>query len=1532
LRDTRKVDPDASLGGYEHQDLPFEYLVEELAPERDTSRNPLFQVMFVHQTASVPALDLEGLRFEMLRVDNHTAKFDLQMFCGEREGGLGGSLEYATDVFDRTTAEWLVAAYLRILAEAVASPEIRLSQLPLASPTELDQVVEEWNATGADYGPFRSIPRLFEDQAGRTPDAVALEFASARMSYHELERATRRAALGLQALGVGPESRVGIYFERSMDLVVALLAVLRCGAAYVPIETEWPADRIERVLADAGVQTVVAARPREAEGLFGKTRVHSLDDFPDRDDALVVPELDPQGLAYVIFTSGSTGRPKGVGVAHGGLRNRLAWMQEAYALEPTDCVLQKTPYGFDVSVWEFLWPLIQGARLAIAEPGAHRDPREIGAAMQAHGVTVAHFVPTMLEEFESSGELSRCLDLRCIIASGEALAGDLVGRFYRSGTRACLENLYGPTEATVDVTAFSCQAGNESTPPIGRPIANVQTYVLDRYTQAVPVGVEGELYLGGVQLARGYEGQPGRTAERFVPHPYEPGARLYRTGDVARWRSDGELEYLGRRDGQIKLHGQRVELGEIEAALREQPGVRDAAVLLREDRPGEKRLVGYLVGGPPDAIGRDGGARARDLQRIDEWTDVYEETYRDEPEDLSFDTAGWLSSYDGEPVDAAAMQEWVASRVDLLRRLACRRVLEIGCGTGLLATRLAPGMEEYHALDLSPEVLERLRRWGDASGVAGLRLMQAAAHEGWSLEHPVDTVILNSVVQYFPSADYLEDVLDRALSGTADGGHVFVGDVRHAGLAEVFALEVEWARTSATARVGELLEKAEERQIADRELLLSPEFFHRWSDSRPRVGAVELRWEPGAHHHEMTRYRYDVVLHVGSRPALAGMQWSAWNALGDLASVRDLLSSADHAVVGISGLPNARLVGAIGLLEQGRENPSGRIHEFVAPAASIDPEQLRRLGEELGWEVALLVTPDGHRGFLDVLFRRPGTPGCLPRDKKWSSGDLVATDPTRQERSREWVARVREQLRSRIPQSLIPNVLMTLPRLPVTANGKLDRQSLRAPDATTMAREQYVPPANLVERALANIWTDVLGVDRIGREDNFFALGGDSILSIQVVSRAYREGLEISPRQMFENQTIAELAGVVGTRRVVEADQGMVTGAVPLLPIQRWFSRMHLETRDHWNQSLFLAVHEWLDDEPLAQAVEALVSHHDALRLRFRAGADDWTQEIVGPDDESCFRSVDLSDVSLDDQVAAIERTAAEVQSSLSITDGPLFRVVHICLREDDSDRLLLVAHHLVVDVVSWRILAEDLELGCRQAASGRPVRLPRKTTSYPVWARRWLDWANSEEAARDASVWLERPWSEVCPLPVEGDVSANLEGRTCRLRTDVSEEITHALLREVPAIHRTNVEESLLTALGEVLVGWTGHKTVLVDVEGHGREDVFDDLDVTRTVGWFASRFPLFLRGAGEDIGAELRALKEQRRGLPMGGMSFGLLRETSSLPAGDALRELPEPEVAFNYLGRLDAAVDPTSPFAPAGEDCGPMRAPGSRRPHLL
>ncbi|HLL45842.1 MAG TPA: amino acid adenylation domain-containing protein, partial [Longimicrobiaceae bacterium] len=448
----------------------------------------------------------------------------------------------------------------------------------------------------------------------RTPAAVAVSCEGESLSYAELERRSNRLAHHLRALGVGPEVRVGVRMERGVQMVVALLGTLRAGGAYVPIDPSYPADRTAYVLADSGVAVLLTeARPGGVPDAGG-ARVVCLDG--DREEIGRRPgeappvEVAPDNLAYVIYTSGSTGRTKGAMNAHRGVVNRLLWMQEAYGLGPDDVVLQKTPYGFDVSVWEFFWPLLAGARMVLARPEGHRDAAYLADLIESEGVTTLHFVPSMLGAFLEEPELPRrCRSVRRVVCSGEALPAELADRFHaRMNARAELHNLYGPTEAAVDVTAWACERGDpRRSVPIGRPVANTRIYLLDSRMDPVPLGVAGELYIGGVQVGRGYLDRPALTAERFLPDPYAFGAgeRMYRTGDLARSRVGGEIEYLGRLDHQVKIRGFRIELGEVESVLQAHPGVREAVVLAREDVPGQQRLVGYVVGEEADAPGAD---------------------------------------------------------------------------------------------------------------------------------------------------------------------------------------------------------------------------------------------------------------------------------------------------------------------------------------------------------------------------------------------------------------------------------------------------------------------------------------------------------------------------------------------------------------------------------------------------------------------------------------------------------------------------------------------------------------------------------------------------------------------------------------------------------------------------------------------------------------------------------------------------------------------------------------------------------------
>ncbi|HEV2852822.1 MAG TPA: amino acid adenylation domain-containing protein, partial [Thermoanaerobaculia bacterium] len=464
-----------------------------------------------------------------------------------------------------------------------------LGRVPMLDESERRQVVTGWNRTERDYEGVPWVPDGIAAQAARTPEAVAVVFEGSSLSYGELNRRANQVARRLRELGVGPEVAVGVCLERSADLVIALLGVLKSGGAYVPLEPEYPAERLLWMVEDARVRVVLCQR--EGPAALRGTQLVALDEIRDPAQDDVSPGVLGDTPAYILYTSGSTGQPKGAANTHRGLRNRLAWMQESFRLGPADRVLQKTPFSFDVSVWEFFWPLLHGAALVVARPGGHRDPKYLAETVAAQRVTVVHFVPSMLELFVEERGLEACRSLRLVVSSGEALSASLSERFLSRGISS-LENLYGPTEAAVDVTWWHCDS-SDGPVPIGRPIANTRMYVLDRQGEPLPVGVTGELYIGGVQLARGYWHRPGLTAERFVPDPFGgvPGWRLYRTGDLGRWREDGALEYLGRTDGQVKLRGFRIELGEVESALLGLSGVREAAAQVRDGR-----LVAYLSG------------------------------------------------------------------------------------------------------------------------------------------------------------------------------------------------------------------------------------------------------------------------------------------------------------------------------------------------------------------------------------------------------------------------------------------------------------------------------------------------------------------------------------------------------------------------------------------------------------------------------------------------------------------------------------------------------------------------------------------------------------------------------------------------------------------------------------------------------------------------------------------------------------------------------------------------------------------------
>jgi amino acid adenylation domain-containing protein len=604
FRDLLRRVRETTLEAYDHQDLPFEKLVEELRPERSLALTPLFQVMLVLQNAPnalTAEAGLPGLSLRALETSSRTAKFDLTLSFADSGPALWVDLEYATDLFDAATMERLLSHMACLLAGVVAAPGDPLSELSLLSREEAAQVRDEWNDTAAAYPQEHCLHELIAAQAALDPERVAVTSEAGSLTCRALEAAADRLARRLRDLGVEPEVPVGICAERSLEMVVGLLAVLKAGGAYLPLDPDYPPDRLAYMLADSRVPVVLVQERFLAALPPHDAMMVALDGVAAVGEETTTPFASgagPDNLAYVIYTSGSTGRPKGTMNSHRGIVNRLLWMQERYGLTAADRVLQKTPFSFDVSVWEFFWPLLTSARLVMARPGGHRDSAYLVATLQAEEITTLHFVPSMLQAFLEDPGVERCTGVQRVLCSGEALPYELERRFFQRLPGVELHNLYGPTEAAVDVTSWACEpSGERSAVPIGRPVANTGIHLVDPWLRPVPVGIAGELLIGGVQVGRGYLARPDLTAERFVPDPFAkvPGARLYRTGDLARFLPDGAVDYLGRIDHQVKVRGFRIEPGEIEAALICLPGVREAAVVAREDVTGDRRLVAYVV-------------------------------------------------------------------------------------------------------------------------------------------------------------------------------------------------------------------------------------------------------------------------------------------------------------------------------------------------------------------------------------------------------------------------------------------------------------------------------------------------------------------------------------------------------------------------------------------------------------------------------------------------------------------------------------------------------------------------------------------------------------------------------------------------------------------------------------------------------------------------------------------------------------------------------------------------------------------------
>ncbi|GAA3368398.1 hypothetical protein GCM10020367_06570 [Streptomyces sannanensis] len=995
---------------------------------------------------------------------------------------------------------------------------------------ERTTLIDAFNATAtvtADAdAPGHCLHQLYEQAADSHAENVALICADTSLTYAELNARANRLAHALIERGVGRGDLVGVALDRSIDLVVALLAAMKTGAAYVPIDPKFPAERIRQMVDDADPKLIVTPTTTPHSLAAWDTRCLSVDEAPAHPGATPpnpAVEVSADDLAYVIYTSGSTGRPKGVEISHGAVCNFLASMRRQPGCAATDRLLAVTTVSFDIAVLELFLPLLCGATTVVAQAQETLDAKALGRLMERHAITVMQGTPATWQLLLDAG-WKGTPTLTKILCGGEVLPRHLADRLLAVG--ASVWNMYGPTETTVWSTVWEVR-GDDDGILIGNPISRTQVYVLDDNLSPVPLGFPGELCIGGAGVARGYHNDPEQTRLRFADNPFHPGT-LYRTGDLARFVEPGRLSLQGRNDRQVKLRGHRIELADVEAALSRHEDIRRAVVVGHDEQ-----LVAYCVRASARAAD-PGRAPVDHSTALAEWAAAWDRAYEADADDATFNLAGWRNSYDGLPFTAGEMRDWQRGSVRRILSYAPESVFEIGSGSGLMLFSLAPHCRTYHAVDASAGAVEITRQ--HLSSLPHVTCEQRAAHALPEVaEGAFDTVVINSVAQYFPSIDYLTSVLEWATKAVTKG-RVFLGDVRDLSLLNVFHADVAHFRQNSEMSAEELARLTERGMRSERELALSRDFFANLPSLFPQITRVDITLRDGRYVNEMTRYRFDVTLHIGESAELpTPTAEKHWQHDGlDVASLRAQLRTIADQPLRLNDIPNGRLGEVCGRVAAALAGAS------AAPTSWVDPSDLTDLAHEAGVELALLPSRSGDTWRCDVLFWQPGqTPDLsLHPAEPLDPGALTgyANVPAVGEPPKVPLHRtLRPWLAERLPDYMVPAFIVELDELPLTPNGKIDQNALPDP---VVEVEATAKPATELERDIMAIWSDVLGHDRIGVNENFFEIGGNSLRVVRVQTRLEQLlGRPVFAAKLFEHFTIkalaAHLAGDAKTSREI---------------------------------------------------------------------------------------------------------------------------------------------------------------------------------------------------------------------------------------------------------------------------------------------------------------------------------------------------------------------------------------------------------------
>jgi amino acid adenylation domain-containing protein len=1354
------------------------------------------------------------------------------------------------------------------------------------------------------------LHELFEQHVQQTPSATAVEHEDRKLTYGDLNRRSNQLAHYLSESGVKPETRVAICLERGVEMIVSLLAVLKAGAAYVPLDPAYPAERLHFMLKDSG--STVLLTQAHLKPLFAGFDQNLLvldlsndgpwQDQPESNPGRAGIKLTSQHLAYVIYTSGSTGKPNGVMIEHRSVSDQIASLRTQWQICAQDRILQFASLSFDVSVEEIFVALISGATLVLRTDGWLAGAQAFWSLAERSGITMMDLPMRFWKQLAADRNAHIPPSVRLLIIGGEAVERQALEDWFEgNGERKMhpvLWNAYGPTETTINATLQQITTDPITWTSIGDPIAYTRAYIVDAQMQPVPDGATGELYIAGPGVARGYLGQPKLTAERFVPDPHtrETGARMYKTGDLARWLPDATLEFQGRSDFQVKLRGFRVELEEIEARLIEHPAVREAAVILRDDAAGEKRLAAYYV--------MDGGSNGDEAHRVREtltteqvagWATTYDAIVkeRDPAFDPTFNIAGWNSSYTGRPIPAGEMREWLETTVERIAALQPKRVWEIGCGTGMLLFRLAPQCSLYRGTDISAVELDFVRQQllRPELHMPQVVLECKAAHELQAVgqQERFDLVVINSVVQHFPDIEYLLTVLKGAVGSLRPGGSVFIGDLRSYSLLETFHTSVQLYQAPDSLSCDDLWQRVQKKVRQENELVIAPEFFRALAERLPQISRVEINLKRGRARNELTCFRYDVVLHLGEPSEEIECKWLDWNRESlSLNTLRERFSWMLPEVLGVTEVPNARLQRDVAAAQELRSIPRpATVSAFRSQlergqSTAVELEDIYDLAHEFGY--TLEVRPNlSALESCDVVFRSQATGQrrvMFPGEILSNSPDECATNPTLQRLAASLTAELRSWLAARLPEYMVPAAYVRLDRMPLTPTGKLNRQVLPAPDVDAYAAREYKAPIGDTERMLAEIWAEVLDVPRVGRQDNFFQLGGHSLLAVTLMERMRQKGFDVDVRELFSSPTLASLAASlsgltafpVPENRIPEGCQkitpdmlpflkhtaeeieqivaGVAGGAAniqdiyPLTPLQEGllFHSLISREQDPYLLSTQMSFESEARLDDYLAALQWVIARHDILRTSvFWEGLGEPVQVVWR---KASMRVERMQLDGAEDAAQQMYRRIDPTRHRMDLREAPLLRAYIAYDHGKQRWLLLMLLHHLAGDHVTDDVIREEIEAHFLGRTETLPKPLPFR--NLVAQARLGVTREQDEAFFRRMLGDFEEPTAPFGLVNASGDGTEVEESRTM---------LDRALSRRLrERARKLGVSSATLwhLAWGCLLAKVSGRSDVVWGTVVLGRMQGGPGAD--RVMGLFVNTLPVRLRIGNDGVEASVR------------------------------------------------------------------------------